>query len=242
MAIVTLGGLQKVDATAWGSKSPALMWIAELAAREQSHIWWQLPLLAILAGLLGLLRKHLGSPWIWSTVKFALDDIRKSAFADGESDGHHYHRVTLFKYVGWAWCFRRWPWSGWLVPVERSGHTTLSGVSIFKAPDSADNAEGIAGQAWARAKTVRVTDLPDLANSPSLEDISRYAGKTWIATENAGRRLPKSRSLMGLPVEVKGRLWGVIVLDSRNPQGIKSDVVSQFQSASRLLAKLLEKL
>lgn len=240
--VVCIGAAQRADSGAIRTQLSGFPELAELIDAAQRNAWWQLPVFTIAAGVLGLLRKQLGSPWLWDAVKFSLDEIQKIAFTMGDSDGQHHHRVTLFKYVPWAWCLRRWPWSGWLVPVERSGHTTRSGVSYFKAPDAADQAEGIAGLTWARRRTVGVSDLPELTAQSSNAELQTYATSTGLSIEQVKDKLPKARSFAGIPVEVGGRVWGVIVLDSRGAKSIRGDVTVIYQPISRVMGKLLEKL
>src|SRR2546429_194285 len=128
---VSIGGLQRANLDELRARIPFAPILA-LLTTIHDNAWWQLPTVVILAGALGLLRKHLGSPWLWDAVHFHLDELRKFAFVVGRDDAEHYHRVTLFKHVRWLSRWRRWPWSGWLVAVERSGHTTRGGVQYFK--------------------------------------------------------------------------------------------------------------
>jgi hypothetical protein len=240
--VAIFGGLQKADLVAMQKKAPTLDWLFGFLGSLQANIWWQLPLMAVLAGVLGLLRKHLGSPWLWDAVKFHLDAIRETAFAISDDDAQHHHRVTLFKHVKWSFCCRQWPWSGWLVAVERSGHTTRSGVLKFKAPDNADEAEGVAGLTWARNRVVRVSKLPDLTENSGEDQLETYAKNTGLKVDDVRKWLPKARSLTGIPVEVGGRLWGIIVLDSRRPDAIVQQHENSHRLVGKLLGKLLEKL
>jgi hypothetical protein len=170
-----------------------------------------------------------------------LDYYRAEVFAVGADDAMHHHRVTLFRYKGWCLVRRQWPWSGWLLAQERSGHTTRIGISIFKAPDDADQAEGVAGKTWAKAGVVNVSHLPDLDDAPQEKDFESYSRATGVSVEWLKKRRPKARSFCGIPVEVKGASWGVIVLDSRNPDGIPVSSEVHFRPVGRILGKLLER-
>jgi len=165
------------------------------------------------------------------------NDYREEAFNIAEDDAVHNHRVTLFKrsrLIWWIWPWRsryspwgkmRAPWSGWLVPLVRSGHTTQRSRTVFLAPDDADNVEGVVGQVWARDRVIVVEDLPDLCGNATDQDIAAYALKTWVPDAwvrwrlRSGKQCP--RSICGIPVEVNGSRWGVIVLDSYSPDGLK---------------------
>lgn len=64
----------------------------------QPHAWWVIPLAVVSVGLLGLIRKWIGAPWVTDHLQTLLDSIRNIAFpAEEYPDGHHCHRVTLFK-------------------------------------------------------------------------------------------------------------------------------------------------
>lgn len=128
------------------------------------------------------------------------------------------------------------------MPVERSGHTTRKSNTKFAIPDDADNAEGIAGQAWARNQVVVVSDLPEIKEGTSQKDIKDYSNKTWVTDEWVKRNRPQSRTYCGMPVEVKGKLWGVLVFDSRAINAIDGEAASQEYSIfAGLIGELLER-
>lgn len=199
-----------------------------------------LPVAAILMGLAEVGRRAVGEPYRWRGVHQALDELRDHVFGGHDDDPLHYHRVTLFKYHQWRPCLRKWPWSGWLVPVERSGHTTQSVSVRFKAPDEADQAEGVAGATWSRMSTVRVSGLPELGDHPTRDQVHEYADETFVSRDWVEDHLPTCRSLCGIPVEVNGKPWGVIVLDSRSPKPIKKEYDPEFRMVAGFLSSLLE--
>ena len=49
------------------------------------------------------------------------------------------------------------------------------------------------------------------------------------------------RSIAAIPIIVFGDMWGVIVLDSRHPNGVSSDSVLNFELTVALVGQLLEK-
>ncbi|QDU42697.1 hypothetical protein Mal52_11640 [Symmachiella dynata] len=114
---------------------------------------------------------------IANCVNDALNNFRRKCFPDlPENTATDLNRVTIFKHYRWVWSvsprrlwYRRWgkgrfPGSGWLVLLHRSGHTTQTSSTMFLAPDdSPQYAEGVAGQAW-RGTTIRVRSLPNLEN------------------------------------------------------------------------------
>ena len=236
--VALVGASLKADPSKWSVWSAlagrTLLWL-------QSTAWLTLPLLTLGFGSAQLLRRLLGPPWAWGVIHYLLDQFQGYVFAGKGNEPLHFHRVTLFKYRRWRVCFSRWPWSGWLTPVERSGHTTKRRISVFRAPDDADCAEGIAGQTWARNQVVVVSDLPSLEGTPSPQDIHEYAKRSWVSADWAERRPPLARSFCGIPVQTKGKLWGVIVIDSRGEKIAGTRSVGRYTLVSRFLGKLLEK-
>ena len=112
--------------------------------------------------------------------------------------------------------------------------------SAFRIPDAADRVEGIAGRTWAKKGVVSVGNLPDPHSSPADEReyaTSTYVSITWLRR----RRGQQARSLVGIPMEVKGRIWGVLVLDSRDPTVIGQKTIRAYYSIASILASLLEK-
>jgi hypothetical protein len=213
---------------------------AELVKQMQGASWWVVLLSAIAIPVLDAGRKGIGAPAVWRVVRDVLDQFRGLLFPDAGEDHLHEHRVTLFKYSRWRWCLRRWPWSGWLTPVERSGHTTQRTNIAFLAPDDADRVEGVAGMTWYRRQVVHVKDLPDLSEDQSDEAIKDYARRSWIPEKLVRERLPRARSLVGIPVEVKNEIWGIIVVDSRRAQIRQSEVKKHYKLVARFLGKTLE--
>jgi hypothetical protein len=137
-ALATIGASAKADPTQWHLATGVLTW-------AQQSAWISIPLLTAGLALMQVVRSMIGPPWVWDTVHYLLDKFQEHVF-EGQSGPLHHHRVTLFKYTRRRLWFCRWPWSGWLVPVERSGHTTRRSHTVFLTPDDADQAEGIAGQ------------------------------------------------------------------------------------------------
>lgn len=222
----------------WQIFSPPLAWI-------QDRAWILLIAVGLFLALSTSVRKIVGPPWVWDAIHSYLDSFREYAFPDQPGDMLHEHRVTLFKYVRWHWCLKKWPWSGWLVPVERSGHTTRRTSASFRAPDDANEAEGVAGATWASKLAVPVVDLPDLSAEPSADDVAQYARKTFVSKEwveaYIRRGRPLARAFLGIPVELGGKRWGVIVLDSRREMHNSSRNLNLYTILSKFLSKLLEK-
>lgn len=211
----------------------------------QGVTWILLFVAAVLLFFVRLAKEKLGERWIVDAVRGVLNLLRDKAVPRGNrGDPVHYHRVTLFRYKRWYWCLQKWPWTGWLVPIARSEHTTQRVRSVFRVPDDADKAEGVAGMSWTTQTTVVVSDLPNLyASNVSQDDFRVYARETRISEETAKRKKPHSRSFMGWPISVKGQKWGVIVIDSRSPEFEgRAKVQHVYGAVADPLQRYLEKL
>jgi len=116
---------------------------------------------------------------------------------------------------------------------------------VFLAPDDADAAEGVAGLAWSCNKMIPVSELPDLYADQTDENIRVYATRTWLSPDLVKKRLNKryamARSYLGIPIEVKGKRWGVLVLDSRGSDGILKPEGLRYDTY-KVMAKFLERL
>ncbi|HFH3730163.1 GAF domain-containing protein [Pseudomonas aeruginosa] len=200
-----------------------------------------------------------GDPWIWEKLKFILDEYQGKAFIKEAGDPSDHHRITLFKHEKNCLFVKHWsstktlkPWgrnpilSNYLVPVLRSGHLSQKSGAKFYVSDNSDDCESVAAQAWSSNQAIIVDNLPLInANQKRSRDISTYATKTYCAKEmvekyvNDSRPLP--RSIAAIPVMVKGEIWGVVVLDSRSPNGVTSESVIHYELTVALIGQLLEK-
>lgn len=204
-----------------------------LAAWLHQNNWWIIVTLMGVAAAIKILKERLDRTWVWSAVQAIVDRIQTEAF--GDQDGYlHHHRATLFryqKYLWWPFPARHmlWPWglgrgpsSGWLVPVIRSGHATQHTKTYFLAPDDADKAEGVVGHIWNSNKEIGLSVGAPLQQGATPEQISEYAGKTFVNATRAAKELSKkvlAASFRGVTVEGKaGRKWGVLILDSRHAE------------------------
>jgi len=184
------------------------------------------------------MRKFIKRFWLNTGIRDILEQVQRYAF-HGVKDGPSYeHRVTLFKRV------RRL--SEWLVIVERSGHMTRKHRTKFRIGDEPEKCEGVAGQTWAQGNEVDIPELPDVINNPSPENVRKYAAATSVAENWVKDRLAKgqklARSYLGIPVEVEGKLWGVVILDSAQTGTIRRRATLEYYKLTSLaLAKLLER-
>lgn len=238
--------LSDSDLARWGP------FVIALAHFVREHSWLG-PVLPGVAAAAKLWRERLTRVWLLKLVKSLLSDYCDEIFS-GQAGAKDCHRVTLFAYRKFAfwgtrpWTRRRHPWSGWLVPVARSGHATQKVRARFLAPDRASDAEGIAGKAWRHRSMATVTGLPELSSASAPDDIKTYCERTLISEKWATTRLVDGetlpRALRAAPVEVSNHLWGVVVLDSIDPNAFDADPTGTIFSTRvffSTIGRLLEK-
>ncbi|MBV8214043.1 MAG: hypothetical protein JOZ08_12585 [Verrucomicrobia bacterium] len=230
----------------------------------QGVAWWCIPTLALAAGVTQFFQKRINQASTWGSIRFLLNEFHKLIFGKpsgaikSPTDTTHHKRVTLFQYKKRItfrddgptrhWYFLGFDWSGWLIPVQRSGHTTRRTSTAFWAPDAADKVQGIAGVTWANNQRSVREDLPDISQNSSTEDLKKYADDSWLTVEWLEKKLVRKgsgwpRALYGIPVEVEGKLWGVIVLDSRDVKIPNLDRIDAFhETYAKILSRFIHAL
>ena len=207
--------------------------------------------------VLGFFGQKIRSPKDWKLIQFMLDRAQEIAYPNTIGDPKHFHRVTLFRYQKWAnvhhWSKKklwRWgamaPWSGWLVPVCRSGHTSKTTKTKFAALQNG-NCEGICGLSWSTDSGKVVQNLPAVRTG-NRTNRAKYASATNCCKEMIDHMLDGTddaksapMSIGAIPVRVSGELWGVLVFDSQAPEGVKTTIASDFQITVGAIEKILEK-
>lgn len=160
----------------------------------------------------------------FNQVKSVLDSLHKNYFKDVPQEELFQHRATLFKAKKYVLGRLRY-----LEIFARSGTTFQKSATYFKINDEHESKnEGIAGWAWFTNAMPTVTDLaewpanpnPNMQEDPVAEE---YAKKGKLSVEKASVLNVKSRSVTAIPVRSSsGKKWGVLVVDSRNPNGIST--------------------
>ena len=218
--------------------SETATWI--VSTRESALM--ALPLLAVGVAVFQPLRQIFGQPARWKAVKVALSALREQVFREEIDSGVpiHHHRVTLFKRTPLRLRICRFPWSGWLIPVERSGDGTRTTRTVFRLTDNPDLAEGVVGHSFYRETLLTVSGLPEITGESSTEELQEYARKTWCKLEYLKSRKPKSRSFVATRVLVNGNTWGVLVVDSIDPEPKTApEFVVAYDLAARIVGAIL---
>lgn len=173
----------------------------------------------------------------WSALKAQLNTLQRYVCTNSGNEIHDNNRVTLFRYkkicvqavrvksFASMWKDGCWPWTGWLVPVLRSGHTSQNTNALFWVPDDGRKSEGIAGQCWSQNNTVYIDKLPNVNSNTSLSNRDKYARKSNMPIDMVKRYIdnsrPLARSIMAIPLlDSSSELWGVVVVDSVSGDGI----------------------
>lgn len=253
--IAAIGALLKFDAETIGATlgfqagSAPHHLVGDIVRASSSLAWWAIPLLTFIGGLAAYFKTQIGNKNTWSTVNTLLEEYRSAIFDSREAFAgrpNHHERVTLFKYRKYRLAVCNWPWTGWMIPVARTGVATLRrNIPRFRCPlGDPSRAEGVAGKTFANNVRVEASNLPEVVSATDADTKSQYAADGFVTERWVQKKgTCASRSLLGIPIEVKGKPWGVIVVDSTDPAPIEIDTEPakrEFRILSKLLAKLLE--
>lgn len=226
---------------------------ADLVEILQYYSFFLLPACAIVTAVTAAIRPRFRSSKTDKAIKALLDTFRSKMFPEEHDDTDY--RVTLFRKQRWCWPgLQRWingkhPWSGWLRAFERSGEFTLASSVKFHAPmGDPHEFEGFAGMVFRSGNVNYQQDLPDLSKKgvkSSQTLIQRYATATgvdsdWVK-EKLKKKKPLPRSLWGITIEVNGKRWGVIVVDSpRAKMENEPSLKESFRPFGTVLSNLLK--
>jgi len=90
-----------------------------------------------------------------------------------------------------------------------------------------------------------VHGLPEVTLGSDQATLEEYARKTFVTTDWLKdwpkREKRAARSFYGIPVEARGTIWGVVVLDSSDEHAIGPKDKEVFKLIVKNLGKLLEK-
>ncbi|WP_337244694.1 hypothetical protein [Luteimonas sp. gir] len=163
-------------------------------------------------------------------LKYILDTAVEHDLPDGQYDDHEC-KATLYRYrrfsplatLRYRLCWGRWrhPWSGWLIPVLRSGQSRLrpASATVFRADTVGASVHGITGGAWAkgfyyfRAGEKPADGRKHGAYERNLPKMMLLTQQEYEARKRSGHSL--SRYIYGGRIEVGNRIrWGVLVVDT----------------------------
>jgi hypothetical protein len=221
--------------------------------------------LAVYVGVANFACKKIGPPWAWKAIKHIIDRFQKQVIKGSVRPKIDEHRITLFKFVRWNFHLKDWlslkdrcglnrrlnikdlRTLRWFKPVTRSGHVTQNLTTRFPLFEIKTRGEGVIGEVWKTEGVKRIDNLPQIPPSDEEdqdpdEAYNIYAkevncNEEWLRKET---NRTKARSYCGIPIEVlNGKLWGVIIIDSMEPQLKVTD--EQIELAALALGKFIEK-
>jgi hypothetical protein len=150
-------------------------------------------------------------------VEEALNNVVLRLFEAQDLDNHHY-RATLFR-VRHVYGVGRW-----LGAVARSGHTYRRLTTVFSIdPEKRENNTGFAGECWRQGGRTLIspTPLPDQrSGAVSAADRERYKTEGYLADVEYDKMSLHSRVFLATGVKVGGFVWGVLVIDSTDPNAL----------------------
>lgn len=192
-------------------------------------------LLGIIAGAAFIGEEY--NNWISKApYKSALDILRNALFKDVPPDKMFHYRATLFKVN-----LRETK----LKFFCRSGTQYQRKVQPFQINnDNEGQNEGIAGQAWFKDTILNYFDLPEIPSEWRDDDekCKEYAKESHLPLRKAKQLKVKARSIAATPIRnLDGKKWGVLVVDSRNPDDFLDESGNKdlIESIAATIGKLL---
>jgi hypothetical protein len=207
---------------AFSQASPS-KWSEPFAAHVKFLVEWSIPLLVGLAFSTFFLKvlTEIVDRYVTNKdgIQKTLDELQKAFFQGLAPEDLYKHRVTLFKA-----CCNPLTRARFLKIYARSG-TSYQKVKVrFTIDDEGvEKNEGVAGRAYFTNGMLVVLGLPEWptpgdANHPVCKE---YCQKGYVTWQKARELDVQSRSIAAVVVRNKaGERWGVLVLDSRDPQGV----------------------
>lgn len=245
---------------AWSPQANWPSWVISAQDVIHDNGGWLLPVLLALVAFCSSTRQWVGEPWLWKAISSILDEFQEAVFggrATLDEETIDSHRVTLYKWsrfclwpgngccFWWPWGRGNWPFSGWLVPLTRSGPLG-HGRTVFLAKGG-QCSEGVCGAAYfSQTGVIELRDLPDIQESCDDVSCKEYARNSFVSSDWVRRRLrsgkPFAKCFYAIRIEVRKKPWGVIMIDSRNPRMPQPQKAQhQFPLVAKTLAILLER-
>jgi hypothetical protein len=217
---------------------PGSSWL-QWAHRHAGYIYGALLVVALILKLVALRRTRSER---LKTLRRILDALQAEVMKTPRTYNPENYRVTVFRRAAWSlrgWTQHRkksspqrvWPWSGWLVPVARSGDSQTSATRFCAPktiPQGNGTGHGICGTAWLVGQA-DAAGLPLLSRDSSDAEITMYSNRTHICENEVRARLADGRSLARAlyaeRIAPKGQPnWGVVIYDSVDPVDIVDDL------------------
>ena len=244
-------------------------WIKTHAIGLQNlNILWYILLVFAFCYIVGFIGQGLRSARDRRLIQYIIDKAQSLAYPNTGDDPIHHHRITLFQHKklafvkhwsrgkrpkgvikGFLWAINPWgkhkPYSGWLIPVCRSG-STVAKTKFLANPKTGEN-EGVVGKVFAAQRSLTFPKLPRVIKASSERQRRKYAESTNCNTGMINALLAKCvndlppQSIGGIPIRVGEKLWGVLVFDSQSPEGVEETIDQNFRLTTGAIEQLLGK-
>ncbi len=208
--------------------------------------------------------RYVGEPWIIPFLDELLTNSRREVFKPEKiyDDPVHFHRVTLFIHKQYLFFppRSRWqnlcPWgkncsanSGWLIPIARSEHIRKKVRSKFCINDDGSVAEGVGGLAWILKQPTFLHSLPEITAISTKEEVEKYEKDSnvpswWLKNKRDERNnvTPLYRSLAAIPINLKGKIRAMLIIDSTKPNSIQGlDETDIYSLLHFVIGRILER-
>jgi hypothetical protein len=108
----------------------------------------------------------------------------------------------------------------------------------FLVSDDPERSCGVAGQAWCNNADIYLPNLPDFSRADQLKKraVKKYAELTMVSEDWVRRKCPKSRSFYAIKIKGAKGKWGVVVIDSTDPQLDAVKIEEVFVHTQRFLS------
>jgi len=240
----------------WNPSNQQASDINQLLLLIKNHCFSFIAFFFISSSIAGVLKQWVGNPNLLKAMEGMLDEYSSYMF-DGKYayDLDRYkHKVTLFQYQKWIrpdkWLMTMWkrwellwPWTGWVQPIARSGHTNKNTNVYFIAHDNENYSEGVAGITFSKGALIDKLGLSDINTDRRLK--LKYAQESftpnWMVDNRIQKNLSLPLALLGVPIfSSTSEKWGVMVVDSIHADGFevpKHDVLKTWQKSFQMLLK-----
>ena len=194
-------------------------WGSSLKNFSSWHTNWGPAVIVIAVATLTLVETYqrFNDPWKWKAIQSCLDGFSEVIYSSSQyQDGfEHEHRITIFRLQHGCFKLLKPCTAKWFVPIARSGSLKKETRSIFQFSDNPNQIEGVVGLAWCQPRRWYQTfAIPALSDSMTDQQKSEYEQKTNYPVDKALLKGYSARSYAAITMEVRGKLWGALVLDS----------------------------
>ena len=159
---------------------------------------------------------------VWIMARLRLVDVAKLEQVLDHVAAKHFTAQDRSKYVYRATLFKVrpcWFCGSWLGIVARSGILYPQRTTVFSIDaKSRKHNTGIAGECWRREGQTLILELPEPSDkSTSQNTVGEYKTAGYLDDREYEMMSVYARVFLATGIRVRGKIWGVLVLDSTDP-------------------------